>query len=214
MSSSQQPSVTPHTERTFSVNNAVRTLFSALQDGAVLSQNSDSEIEDVPRAVLSVLQNKHTTGALRRESERGGVGGDQIFEKERETVMNLDLTNLIKGAVISVGGESPQSTGSDISAYKYSSLLRLALYLSAVPAEQLEILLPRLLKISEEWPKIILKAFSHLLSSSRATQDVSTSISFCSPDPELVQIVLQVRKVPQIFVYFHLSILTVFNLSY
>lgn len=217
ISSSRPPSATPNMERAVSVNNAVRTIFSALLDGAGAGAGSvpfaNSEIGDVPREILSLLQNGDTARTLRIESEREGrgVAGDKIAEKE--AVLSLDFNNLIIGSIISVGRESQQSNGSDICAFKYSSLLRLALFLSAVPAGQLEILLPRLLRISEEWPKIILKAFSHLLSSSRATQDFSTSIS--APDPALVQIVVQVRSLPPIpIATFHLSLLTATIFSY
>lgn len=190
----------------FSFNNAVRAVFSIVSEGVMT--NSDRETEDVPRAVLSLLQDRNagagTVGvAGGRESGQGEGGAQGVNKGEREAPLDLelDLKNLILGAVISLGGENAPSRGSEGCTYKYSSLLRLSLFLSAVPAHQLKALVTALLRINEEWPKTVLKAFSHHLSSSRATQDVTasasvtSSISFSAPEPLAVQIVLEVSGV-------------------
>ena len=139
-----------------------------------VSIHDSSEIEDTPRAVLSLL---FPSGGDSSD-DRAGSGSQSWFEGGDAKV---GLEGLILGAVLSLGGpnSSPRSSsaregGSEGCTYRYSSLLRLSLYLSTVPEPYLLTLIPALLRRGREWPKVVLKAFSHLYSSRRIALDPRT----------------------------------------
>ena len=147
-----------------------------------VSIHDSSEIEDTPRAVLSLLfpsggdssdgrAGSGSQSGSQSVSQSGFGGGDA----------KVGLEGLILGAVLSLGGpsSSPRSSsaregGSEGCTYRYSSLLRLSLYLSTVPEPYLLTLIPALLRRGREWPKVVLKAFSHLYSSRRIALDPRT----------------------------------------
>ena len=138
------------------------------------SIHDSSELEDTPRAVLSLL---FPSGGDSSDG-RAGSGSQSWFEGGDAKV---GLEGLILGAVLSLGGpnSSPRSSsaregGSEGCTYRYSSLLRLSLYLSTVPEPYLLTLIPALLRRGREWPKVVLKAFSHLYSSRRIALDPRT----------------------------------------
>jgi hypothetical protein len=129
--------------------------------------HDSSEVEDTPRAMLSqVFQSRGDTSDGRVLSEGVEVG----------------LEGLILGAVLSLGGPSSspgagstKEGGSEGCTYRYSSLLRLSLYLSTMPESLLQTLIPALLRRDREWPKVVLKAFSHLYSTRRIALDPRTT---------------------------------------
>ena len=147
-----------------------------------VSIHDSSEIEDTPRAVLSLLfpsggdssdgrAGSGSQSGSQSVSQSGFGGGDA----------KVGLEGLILGAVLSLGGpsssprySSAREGGSEGCTYRYSSLLRLSLYLSTVPEPYLLTLIPALLRRGREWPKVVLKAFSHLYSSRRIALDPRT----------------------------------------
>ena len=161
-----------------------------------------SELEDAPRAVLSLML--QSGDAIR--------GGMQIGAREGHVGVRVE--GLLLGAVLSLGGPSSNPRGSSASeggsegcAYRYSSLLRLSLYLSTVPETVLQTLVPALFRRGTAWPKVILKAFSHLYSSRRialdprmpysaaaATATAAPPLSATPSKSSLVRIVLEVRQ--------------------
>ena len=162
-----------------SVNSAVRNVFSALTT-TFATTSGNRGIGDVPRALISLLQ-RHGASAL-------GEGG---------RVFRFDNENLQRGAVLSLGLgrinlSERERTGSEGCAYSYSSLLRLSLFLTSISEKELRSLLPSLLHLNEQWPKIILKAFSHRYSSRVADQNAPTSMITLSPDSQVVALILEV----------------------
>jgi hypothetical protein len=161
------------------------------------SMHDSSELEDAPRAMLSLIFRSRGDSSDGRAGSEGGV--------------EVRLKGLILGAVLSLGGPSSslgagtgsaREGGSEGCTYRYSSLLRLSLYLSTVPESLLQTLIPALLRRGREWPKVILKAFSHLYSSRRIALDPRTSgsasngpaLPVTTGKSSLVRIVLEVRQ--------------------
>lgn len=142
------------------------------------SIHDSSEIEDTPRAMLSLLFPSGGDSSDGRAGS-GSQSGSQSWFGGGDAKVGLE--GLILGAVLSLGGpsSSPRSSsaregGSEGCTYRYSSLLRLSLYLSTVPEPYLLTLIPALLRRGREWPKVVLKAFSHLYSSRRIALDPRT----------------------------------------
>ena len=150
-----------------------------------------SEVEDAPRAVLSHLL---PLSSLKRESAVGsGCGSDtgsdsgRIVSGRDSCGLLINEDTLVLGAVLSLGVPSLSKKGGEVVegwTCRYSSLLRLSLYLSCVPEDRLLSLLSSLMRKGEQWPKILLKSFSHLhtvtTSSSSSNSNSSSSSSSSS----------------------------------
>ena len=159
-----------------SIRDTVTNILSVLSDVQASDVLRDTSLlEEAPRYVLC---------GITREILRAGMS--------REVAADLaDLDGLILGAEISLGGshrhipkgyvwddatgDALHTTRSDGSTERerevkgcihgYSSLLRLALYLSSAPAAHLPSLVGALMIAGSDRPKILLKASLHLLNS-------------------------------------------------
>ena len=141
-----------------------------------------SEVEDAPRAVLSHLLR---LSSLKGESVAGsdsGSGSDRIVAGRGRGSGGLviDEETLALGAALSLGVPSLSKKGGEVVegwTCRYSSLLRLSLYLSCVPEDRLLSLLSSLMRRGDQWPKILLKSFSHLHTVTTSSSSSSSSSS-------------------------------------
>ena len=134
----------------------VHRLFSILMD--VRTQLADSTaVEDAPKAILShLLRMRRPKEFSIAESDRNRIDLDDLV---------IDEDTLVLGAALSLGVSSQSRKGGEIEqgwTCRYSSLLRLSLYLSSVPKSLLLPLLGTLMRRGDKWPNILLKSFSHL----------------------------------------------------
>jgi hypothetical protein len=134
---------------------------------------TEREVGDAPAAILSLAR-----------AIRGRVEGN------RSGVLSVSQDMLLLGGLISLGvsgngGESERKTD-----FRYSSTLRLSIYLDSLPPSQLQSLLPVFMGMGEGWPKTTLRAFNHL-QSTKENGNLS-HLDSSNPNPTAVSLVLQV----------------------